>query len=832
MTTYAPPTSPPIELGEHDARISRVPYMPGLDGMRALAVIAVMIYHANPAWLPGGFLGVEMFFVISGYLITLLIIAERERSSRVSLVGFWKRRARRLLPALVVLLLAVTVSTAILHPGSLGQLRGDVVAGLVYSSNWYQLWVGLGYTAAFELAPLRHLWSLAVEEQFYVVWPVVMVVLLGRRGTREIANVSRWLFAAAVAVALTSALAFHPGVIGDPETTPEAYWFVVGRAISKLDVLYIGTPSRSAGILLGAAFAMVWRPFAVARGPLRRRGRFLDVVALVSFVGFAWMCWELYLVGADGAPDRRLFHGGLFLASVSTVLMIAAITHPASAADRVLGNRALVWIGVRSYGLYLYHWPVYQVIRELAGNSLTVRQFAIAMVVTVAITEASFRWIETPIRTGSFRRGIRRALHAPRPRGRRLLAVGVSGLVVVTAWAAARLVTADVERSEIAQELVRNDGSTIDLATRVDAAEGSAADVAPAVPAVAIPSGSPDRSTQSPTTTGGAPATGGPSTAAPGAGDAPTEVVDRDGDRTAGARAGTDPGPGWGRASRTGALGVARASAGAEAGPGDALFSSSAFDAPPTPAPVVLVERVDLADAPPRAWPGSTSAAAAGAGDDPTSPEPDVGSVDGLDPGARDGAGDAVGAERPRPPGPLSLGVVDDPASIGVLAVPPAGPPPSLRVIAFGDSVMLGSAARLTERGVVVDAVVSRQLSASLPQLRAIADNGFLGSAVVIHLGTNGSFPQGSLEEMMAILADVPAVVLVTGKADRSWIGPNNDLLRAMPERHGNVTVLDWAVLGPLCPGDCFHADDIHLDDAGQRYYADLISRLLGLDAG
>src|SRR6056297_2005928 len=145
MSTIAPPRADPVP--DDRAHISRVPYMPGLDGMRALVVIAVMIYHANPSWLPGGFLGVEMFFVISGYLITLLIIAERERNYRVSLVDFWKRRARRLLPALFVLLLLVTTYTAVFEPSAVGQLRGDVVAGLLYGSNWYQLFVGLGYTA-------------------------------------------------------------------------------------------------------------------------------------------------------------------------------------------------------------------------------------------------------------------------------------------------------------------------------------------------------------------------------------------------------------------------------------------------------------------------------------------------------------------------------------------------------------------------------------------------------------------------------------------------------------------------------------------------------------
>lgn len=166
--------------------------------MRALAVVAVMVYHANSDWLPGGFFGVEMFFVISGYLITLLLISERERTYRISLRHFWLRRARRLLPALFTMMFFVVVWTAIFKSEALGALRGDVIAGVFYVSNYYQIWEGLGYTAAGDFAPLRHLWSLAVEEQFYLFWPVVMIFLLGRNGTRQVAAVSRWLFVAAV----------------------------------------------------------------------------------------------------------------------------------------------------------------------------------------------------------------------------------------------------------------------------------------------------------------------------------------------------------------------------------------------------------------------------------------------------------------------------------------------------------------------------------------------------------------------------------------------------------------------------------------------------------
>ena len=214
-------------LGDQaDARrrtLSSVPYLRGLDGMRALAVIAVMVYHANSSWLPGGFIGVEVFFVISGYLITLLLIGEHERSGRISLGQFYLRRARRLLPALFLMLALVTVYTAMFKREELGRLRGDVLAALGYVSNWFQIWVGQGYTAEGQFAPLRHLWSLAVEEQFYLVWPLVMIVLI-RLGKGRLPSYSRWLLLAAVAISVAVGLLFEPARAVDPATTPDAFW--------------------------------------------------------------------------------------------------------------------------------------------------------------------------------------------------------------------------------------------------------------------------------------------------------------------------------------------------------------------------------------------------------------------------------------------------------------------------------------------------------------------------------------------------------------------------------------------------------------------------------
>jgi peptidoglycan/LPS O-acetylase OafA/YrhL len=709
MSTLAPPRVEPVP--DDRVHISRVPYLPGLDGMRALAVVAVMVYHANSDWLPGGFLGVEMFFVISGYLITLLLISERERTYRISLRHFWMRRARRLLPALFTMMFFVTVWTAIFKEEALGALRGDVIAGFFYISNWYQIWEGLGYTAAGDFAPLRHLWSLAVEEQFYLFWPIVMIFLLGRNGTRQVAAVSRWLFVAAVAITIAVALLYYPGPIAEPDVTPDAYWWLGDRPIAKIDTLYLGTVSRLSGILLGSAFAMVWRPLAIVRGPLRSKGRLFDGVALVSIVGFGWLCWNTYLVTPSGA-DPFLFRGGMFLAGLATLAIIAAVTHRGAYANRLLGNPLFRWVGTRSYGLYLYHWPIYQMIRGVAGNKLTFGEFLFALLLTAIVTEVSYRLVETPIRVGRF--SVRwRGIYAGARRGPKLAATGALAVAAAGGlFVGAVLLTAPLEQNEIAQALDAGQEFTTDLLA-VDQ----------------IPTAS---TTSSTTTTTASPVTTVAELLVP--------VLDPVG------------------------------SVVGEIAP------------PPTTAPPTTVPPTT---APPTTVPPTTV-----------------------------------------PPAPVAqLGVVTSLEGLGPLAIPPtvSGFP----LVALGDSVMLGAAEELQARGFQVDALQSRQMKSFVPTMQTLRDSGTFGSVVVVHLGTNGGFSQETLDELLATVADVPIVLLLTGKADRNWIADNNAKLRAVPATHSNVTVVDWEVLSASCEGRCFYDDGIHLTQSGQNFYADVISRVL-----
>ena len=449
------------------AQISRVPYLPGLDGLRALAVVAVMIYHANSNWLHGGFLGVEVFFVISGYLITLLIVAEHERTGHVNLGQFWLRRFRRLLPALYVMLIALGVYMALFYRAPLGKTRGDFLAGILYSSNWYQIWVGQGYGDSEAFAPLRHLWSLAVEEQFYLIWPLVMIAVV-TRFRRQLPKVGLWFFGLSIAITVAVAVLFEPGDVynqvdqfGRKVCGPglsNGYWTVAGRCISVNDTLYLSSVSRSAGLLLGAGFALLWRPMAIMRSSLRRRGRQIDIIGLIGLIAIGYMMHTFRLSGPGVEQgirfDARLFRGGFFLTGLATLLVVAAATHQRAMMGKVLGNPLLHWIGTRSYGLYLYHWPIYQIIRQQAGVKMSLGQFVTALAFAVPITELSYRCIETPIRQGKLSewfRGERRPPNAEEAKKRQLavlastVAVGLMFFAIVSFGFAKNVCVGDLE---------------------------------------------------------------------------------------------------------------------------------------------------------------------------------------------------------------------------------------------------------------------------------------------------------------------------------------------------------------------------------------------------
>ena len=402
----------------------RLPYMPGLDGLRALAVIAVLLYHAGLPWIPGGFLGVEIFFVLSGYLITSLLLAEWQAKGFIELKAFWLGRARRLLPALYLMVMVTLVYAVLFLPGEVASLRSDTLAAFGYVTNWYLIF---GHQSYFEavgrLSLLKHLWSLAVEEQFYLVWPVVFWLGINLGATRRHRRrlLVGTLGGAALSV-LLMALMYVPGT--DPSR------------------LYYGTDTRAAGLLIGAALALVWTPgprtsrvsyrprHSEAWARFLRRWRWiaptlLDVLGLFALGALVFLCLDL------GEYDPFLYRGGLALVSLSTAALIMALAYPHTRLGGVglLGSAPLRWIGERSYGIYLWHWPVFMITRShldvpLEGLPL----LALRLGVTVVLADLSYRFVETPIRRGALGRAWRALREA---RGFRRWDLGIRYATVV-----------------------------------------------------------------------------------------------------------------------------------------------------------------------------------------------------------------------------------------------------------------------------------------------------------------------------------------------------------------------------------------------------------------
>lgn len=347
--------------------MSKAGYIPGLDGLRALAVLAVLVFHANATWLPGGFIGVEVFFAISGFIITRGLVAEWQATGAVDLKSFWQRRARRLLPAVFLLLAVVLPAVAAFDNASLASLRRDVLASLLYVTNWHLVFSEQSYFDSWARPSfLKHLWSLAVEEQFYLLWPAFFALVLVR--------LNRWL-AVGLVTALALASALHMARLYEP-----------GMDASRL---YYGTDTRLGGLLLGAAVAML--PWRLAPAGLVGRG-VMEAAGLAALAGLIALSW---LLGEDSAI---LYRGGFLAVSLLTVGLIASIRRPESLLGRALGAGPLRWIGVRSYGIYLWHWPVFLLgWPETPGPVQALAQIAAA----VGIAALSYRLVEEPVRRGA-----------------------------------------------------------------------------------------------------------------------------------------------------------------------------------------------------------------------------------------------------------------------------------------------------------------------------------------------------------------------------------------------------------------------------------------------
>lgn len=452
-----------------DRPANAMPHLPGLDGLRGLAVIGVLLFHGGFTWAKGGYLGVSTFFTLSGFLITNLLVREWDRSNTISLGRFWTRRFRRLLPAAVIAIgLVGIVWWFIGSPEQLQNLRADMLSSLGYVANWRFLFAGRSYAQLFTApSPLQHFWSLAIEEQFYVFFPLITIGLMRLGGRRLYMGV----LALATAASIGLTLVFS----------------------GNFDRVYYGTDTRAAELLMGALLAVWWSGRSTSRGRFAaavhsdRPSAAIDGLGIVALVA---MFWSWYAVSESASGISR---GGLPLYAIGTTIIVYAATHR-GLVTKFLSIPALRWAGLVSYGLYLYHWPIFLWLSPERTGLPTAPLFLLRMAVTIAVAIASYFLLERPIRSGAMFRT-----------GRAALSGALVGALVVAIVAVS--VTLDPPRSTVAYGNVNIDsfeaGEVQQSQTTVDPAlanatgrrvmlvgDSGAYDLAPALGAAYLASGS------------------------------------------------------------------------------------------------------------------------------------------------------------------------------------------------------------------------------------------------------------------------------------------------------------------------------------------------------
>jgi peptidoglycan/LPS O-acetylase OafA/YrhL len=354
-----------------------IQHIPAIDGLRAVAVAAVVFYHLGFAWIPGGFLGVDLFFVISGYVITRLLLDSIERSGGLDLRGFYKARARRLLPPMIFMIVVTGFYISIWAQDSVKRFLTDVPFAISGTINWWLVANEQDYFEAIGRPPLlQHTWSLAVESQFYLIWPVILLLVLKRFGKKVIP------FAALLIALISASLLFYVSLQLD--------------ASSDVSHVYFGTDTHSVGLFLGSALAVSWIPQNFKVEVSARAQNFIDFIGVFGFIGIL----ATFLLIDESSPTA--YKVAFPLAAIFGVAIITSIVHPASRFAPILQNRVLIWIGERSYAIYLWHWVVFQISRpsvDLVGEDWAL--IAVRILIVLALADISLKLVELPIRSGA-----------------------------------------------------------------------------------------------------------------------------------------------------------------------------------------------------------------------------------------------------------------------------------------------------------------------------------------------------------------------------------------------------------------------------------------------
>jgi peptidoglycan/LPS O-acetylase OafA/YrhL len=396
-------------------------YIPAIDGLRAVAVIAVMLYHLGVPWIPGGFLGVDLFFVISGYVITRLLLDSIQRSGGLDLRAFYKSRLRRLLPPLAFMIVTTTLFIGVWAPDTIKRLLTDTPFSLLGVMNWWLVFRQADYFEAIGRPPLlQHTWSLGVEAQFYLVWPLILLLVLRQLGRKVIP-------AAALIIAIGSGVALFLVSLS-----------VDSNSSQSISHVYFGTDTHSIGLFLGAALAVNWIPQNLKIDIAKRAQDVIDGIGVFGFLGIL----ACFLFIDQGNPT--LYKIAFPLAGIFGCAIIMSVVHPASRFAPLLQGKAILWIGERSYAIYLWHWIIFQVTRpsvDLAGASWAL--YALRVLIVFALADISLRWVELPFRNGyieSWFRGMKYRTKKVRVRQQTTLALSIISVLVATSLVSANAI--------------------------------------------------------------------------------------------------------------------------------------------------------------------------------------------------------------------------------------------------------------------------------------------------------------------------------------------------------------------------------------------------------
>jgi peptidoglycan/LPS O-acetylase OafA/YrhL len=425
-------------------------YIPAIDGLRAVAVIAVMLYHLGFSWIPGGFLGVDLFFVISGYVITRLLLDSIQRSGGLDLRAFYKARIRRLFPPLVFMIFVTIIYISIWAPETMRRFVSDSPFALFGGMNWWLVFRQTDYFDTISRPPLlQHTWSLGVEAQFYLIWPLILLLVLRQFGKAKIPGAA--LFIAAISGIALLLVSYE----------------VDAANVSQVSHVYFGTDTHSIGLFLGAALAVSWVPQNLQEQVNRRAQDFIDGIGVIGFVG---LLGTFFLINES---DPTLYKLAFPLAGLFGCAILTSIVHPASRFAPILSNKVAVWIGERSYAIYLWHWVVFQVTRpavDLEGSPWAL--YALRILVVFALADISLRLVELPVRSGLVEywfKGMKYRTKNVQRRQKSVVVASVLLLILGTSYISANAISqSDKEMAIIKQQLEQPIQPSEPTATQTD----------------------------------------------------------------------------------------------------------------------------------------------------------------------------------------------------------------------------------------------------------------------------------------------------------------------------------------------------------------------------